>query len=490
MKFTWGRPFFFICVAAAECASERNSSCEVRTGSDLAVSLPAVASVFTIDEADSVVDATSLLQVRHEFSTKKKSSEQFFTAPSSQVEATCANFSSTFWQDYAKFHSAGREALARGESRPTLIWQCTDEDHCGGIGDQVRNLLIAFLFAVKSKRIFLIGAWSKSDYDIHSLFETSRIDVYFDSLPLICRESRYHRTEIGILRLLAQPCMWVASSQFDKIPKHADELSASSQFDRIPKHVNELSASSQFSKIPNHADELSSPMRHTALLDATGLSVASNQSTQMPMLANAASDLLPHIGCAFNFLLRPSPKYRALQATRMPIKAGSRYISVHVRMGDYVMDNRSLAQSDVRSSSASESLEAALRCALQAPVVADTILVFSDSAEVKSLAVNNTWVSDTLGSEIAGYKVNTTRDAEGNVFAPKHTELNLGASQDGVISAWADQAILADSVAVIRTSGGFARSAAVMGLVPILWTASKDGQCKHYGIDEFDEEPI
>jgi len=436
--------FLGLIVAAAECASDNNSSCEVRTGSDRAR-----ASMYTIDEEDSSLHATSLLQVRQEFSTKKRIVEQSLLVghgPSSRVELTCGDFNNTVWQDYAKFHRAGREALARGESRPALIWQCTDEDTCGGNGDQVKLLLWSFLFAVKTNRVFLIGAWSKSNFNIHSLFDTSRIDVYFDSVPLSCRETRVQHGEIGILRLLNEPCLWVASSQFT----HKAMLS----------------------------DEVLTPLRHIGHEDASSLLALSNQSTQistqMPMLGDDVSTL----GCAFHFLLEPSRKYRTLQAARMPSKAGNRYISVHVRMGDYVMDNGSSSQSDVRLGLANESLAAALRCALQVPVVADTILVFSDSAEVKSLAVNDTWVSDVLGSAIAGYKVDTSRDAEGNVYIPKHTALDHGANRDGVISAWADQAIVADSVAVVMTTGGFASAASMMGLVPIIWTASKDGQCK------------
>lgn len=443
----------YLNVAAAECVSDRNSSCEVRTSSDLAGALGAAASVYTIDEADSSVDATSLLQVRHEFSRKTKKVEQSLLAghgPSSMVELTCRDFNDTFWQDYAKFHRAGREALARGESRPTLIWQCTDEDQCGGNGDQVKYLLWSFLLAVKTNRVFLIGEWSKSNFNIHSLFDPSRIDVYFDSVPLACRESKVHHDEIGIFRLLKQECLWVASSQFTHKPLLSDEASMTSLLD-IERE------------------------------DALSLLVRPNQSTQMPMLGAEMSTLL---GCAFHFLLEPSPTYRTLQAARMPSKAGNRYISVHVRMGDYVMDNGSSSQSDVRWELANESLAAALRCALQVPVVADTILVFSDSAEVKNLAVNDTWVNDVFGSKIAGYKVDTSRDADGSVYIPKHTALDHGASQDGVINAWADQAIVADSVAVVRTSGGFARAASMIGLVPILWTASKDGQCEAKAFDD------
>jgi hypothetical protein len=318
----------------------------------------------------------------------------------------------------------------------------------------VKYLLWSFLFAVKTNRVFLIGAWSKSNFNIHSLFDTSRIDVYFDSVPLSCRETRVQHGEIGILRLLNEPCLWVASSQFTDKPNLSDEALTSSH------HIGREDASSLFA--------------------LSNQSTSTQISTQMPMLGDEVSTL----GCAFHFLLEPSQKYRTLQAARMPSKAGNRYISVHVRMGDYVMHNGSSSQSDVRLRLANESLAAALRCALQVPVVADTILVFSDSAEVKSLAVNDTWVSDVLGSAIAGYKVDTSRDAEGNVYVPKHSALDHGASRDGVISAWADQAIVADSVAVVRTSGGFARAASMIGLVPTIWTASKDGQCEARAFDE------
>lgn len=444
-------PFLCFIVAASECATDSNSACEVRTGTNLASSLGAAASMYTIDEADSSVGAASLLQVRHEFSTKKRIVEQSLLVghgPSSRVELTCGGFNDTFWQDYAKFHRAGREALARGESRPALIWQCTDEDKCGGNGDQVKYLLASFLYAVKTNRVFLIGNWSKSNFNIRSLFDTSRIEVYVDSVPLSCRETKVQHGEIGILRLLAEECLWVASSQFTHKPMLSDEVSTSS--------------------------------RHIGREDASSLLVISNQSTLVSMLGDEMSTL----GCAFHFLLEPSRKYRTLQAAQMPSKAGSSYISVHVRMGDYTMDNGLSSQSDVRLTLANESLAAALRCALQVPVVADTILVFSDSAEVKNLAVNGTWVSDVLGSEIAGYKVDTSRDAEGSVYIPKHTGLDHGASRDGVIDAWADQAIVADSVAVVKTSGGFARAASMIGLVPIIWTASKDGQCKAQDFDE------
>lgn len=114
---------------------------------------------------------------------------------------TTCDFNESVWQEYIKFHQEGRQALARGKATPVLIWRCSEGDWCEGNGDSVRGIISTILLAIKTKRVFLLGPWDRSGFDVTKLFEKSHIDWRYDHATLTCDGTQY----VGGLNIDATP---------------------------------------------------------------------------------------------------------------------------------------------------------------------------------------------------------------------------------------------------------------------------------------------
>jgi len=100
----------------------------------------------------------------------------------------------TQWNEYEDFH---RECRTKPECwKRALVWQCDGEDHCLGLGDQLRGLASALYAAMATKRVFFVK-WARNTQSLLKLFESSTIDVTVPEdfhIKDICKSSGFMRS--------------------------------------------------------------------------------------------------------------------------------------------------------------------------------------------------------------------------------------------------------------------------------------------------------
>lgn len=384
----------------------------------------------TIGRVNQDVDIIHRVSIR--VRRDKQLSNQFGVHPDKQLSRqliapaiACDSFSEL--EDYRRFHDEGRRALERGEKRPVLVWTCGDNDGCGGNGDQVKGILSSLKIAMDTKRIFLLGAWSRKNVNISSFFRASRINAFSDIRYSCTRKERLNYIDTSFK---------VASAAINKSSVQCLTLNYNMGFWK--------------------RDEIHS---------------------------NASSG--HRLGCLWNFMFQMSDAGLHLaesdqQSQHQQDMRSRNYLSMHLRFGDKHMG----AGKDGRMNETEDVLKHALSCALTASLnsdgqlAVDYIELLTDSMKMKQVATNPEWLRKEFSEHFDHVMIDSTRDPAGNLTAPTHTEPSRGATKEGIYSAWRDQMIIAHSSRSVYSSGGFAVMASEIGLVPEVWNfQSKTGEC-------------
>jgi len=105
--------------------------------------------------------------------------------------------------EYVEFHRNGVASLANADniegvpssSVPVLVWSCLPHFQCGGHGERFNEILIAFLLAIFTRRVFLID--SESPLPLHMVLSPSKLDWRVRSFALSeLRHLSYHDKRI------------------------------------------------------------------------------------------------------------------------------------------------------------------------------------------------------------------------------------------------------------------------------------------------------
>lgn len=167
-------------------------------------------------------------------------------------------------------------------------------------------------------------------------------------------------------------------------------------------------------------------------------------------------------GCLWNFMFQQSDAFHALQKH---LVSDATYASLHLRLGDVFLG----AGQNFRMNLQEQLVVDAIGCALATTQAhcprCSKLVVLSDSLSVKKWVANPSWVDNSFPNSTI--VVTTTLNKSGAVSKPTHSEPGRGATKIGVMESWADMSIIARSTVAIQTSGGFAESAAAIGLVPV-----------------------
>merc|ERR1712154_91340 len=89
------------------------------------------------------------------------------------AQACMAGANRAIFHDYADFHQRCRmdpACLSRA-----LIWQCDEDDSCGGLGDEVKGLVFTMYTAMTLSRPFFVR-WRRMGQDMLNLFAVRIID--------------------------------------------------------------------------------------------------------------------------------------------------------------------------------------------------------------------------------------------------------------------------------------------------------------------------
>lgn len=241
--------------------------------------------------------------------------------------------------EYAEFHRAARDKLARGEFVPTFTFACADAWDCGGLADRMAGYLSTFVFALRYKRVFL-SQWTAP----HGFFQTPFLDVTIDPAWPDAASMNEPPTDFGML----MSC------------EHTDTISY---------------AQCMFSL--EDPEERYPPSQHHRIITNRGPFSVMHRHTHK----NWLDDLMGREpGCLYWAMIQPTTATLEVAAPtlqRMEALRGEPLLGVHFRSGDYAMLERNNGDLDWNHEMINGTLAAIAECVYERPTL--PIFVVSDS---------------------------------------------------------------------------------------------------------------
>jgi len=352
--------------------------------------------------------------------------------------------SAPIWSKYLEVHRLQR---SRGCDGRYLIWKCTEEDTCGGLGDEIRGIAAMLYLSIATDRALVLD-WRKDGVSYAgNIFGVKTVNW---TMPENCmwKSTHFHVIDPpfeGVNNL-------VKSSE--EIAIQQDHVAAT---ESTSNHAN-ASFLAVKTKIADLVNGVQSMMQVVQVI--TNLPTPQ----QSPDTWKAALELLPalkelsglatlSVGCAYRFLFEPSSTLReAYERMRIP---STSFIGIHLRVGDQEMQRSpaDMSRWELGISLLAECVEtgfALLRSndfaatACQKP--ASALAFFSDSHAVKEF------------SKAAGMLVTEV--------VPLHSEKNRMSAEQRVKTV-AELHALADSAIFLTDTrrSGFANLALELGTI-------------------------